>query len=83
MVCNGADKAAERCESLREMVRLSASPSLKMKSNGASPLHRAAGTGAIEITKLLIELGAHVNAKNDAGATPLDAATKSSAKACH
>ena len=66
---------------LREIVRLSASPSLKEKTKGASPLHRAAGTGACMLVQTLIELGAFVNQPNDAGATPWDAAHGSSEKA--
>ena len=44
-------------------------------------LHRAAGTGADQLVSLLIELGAHVNARNKEGATPLDAAHGSNGKA--
>ena len=81
LVCSGKDHELERCAILREMVRLSASPSLKEKTKGASPLHRAAGTGACELVKALIDVGAHVNALNDAGATPVDAASHSNAQA--
>ena len=81
LVCSGKDHEAERCAILREMVRLSASPSLKEKTKGASPLHRAAGTGACELVRILLELGAHVNAVNDAGATPVDSASNSNAQA--
>ena len=34
-------------------------------------LHDAAGNGQIELAKLLLELGADVNAKDDGGKTPL------------
>ena len=81
MLCSGRDHEQERCDLLRELVRLSASPSLKEKTKGASPLHRAAGTGAVEIVKTLIELRGHLNQRNDAGATPLDAASRSNAEA--
>ena len=81
MLCSGRDHEQERCDLLRELVRLSASPSLKEKTKGASPLHRAAGTGAVEIVKTLIELRGHLNQRNNAGATPLDAARGSNAEA--
>ena len=76
LACNGKDHQPERCTIIHEMVRLSASPSLKVKGSGASPLHRAAGTGACDIVKVLIELGAHVSQTNEAGATPVDATSK-------
>ena len=81
MLCSGKDHEQERCSLLREMIRLSASPSLKERTKGASPLHRAAGTGAVEIVRTLIELRAHINQPNDAGATPLDAAKRSNTEA--
>ena len=68
----GKDHELERVEILQEMIRLTASPSMGMRSNGASPLHRAAGTGAKWIVKGLLTARAHVNALNDNGATPLD-----------
>ena len=81
MLCSGRDHEQERCMLLREMIRLSASPSLKERTKGASPLRRAAGTGAVEIVKTLIELRAHLNLPNDAGATPVDAARRSNTEA--
>ena len=77
LACNGKDHQPERCTIIHEMVRLSASPSLKVKGSGASPLHRAAGTGACDIVKVLLELGAHVDQTNEAGATPVRATSKS------
>ena len=82
LICGGADKEAERCTILLEMLRLSASPSLKIKGTGATPLHRAAGSGATEIVKVLIGVRAHVNATNDIGNTPLDVAVRCSSKVC-
>ena len=81
LACNGKDHQPERCTIIHEMVRLSASPSLKVKGSGASPLHRAAGTGACDIVKVLLELGAFVNQTNGAGATPVDAARGSNTEA--
>ena len=81
MLCSGRDHEQERQMILREMIRLSASPSLKEMTKGASPLHRAAGSGAVETVRTLIELRGHINQPNDAGATPLDAAKKSSTEA--
>ena len=81
MVCSGQDKQAERVEIIKEMLRLSASPSLKMRSNGATPLHRAAGSGARDVVEELLRSRAHVNLQNEAGATPLDACYRSSGKA--
>ena len=78
MICSGRDHEEERCMILREMIRLAASPSIKERTKGASPLHRAAGSGAVETVRTLIELRAHINQPNDQGATPLDAAKKSS-----
>ena len=81
LLVSGKDKELERVEIIKEMLRLSASPSLKMRSNGASPLHRAAGTGAKHIVQELLSARAHVNAVNNAGATPLDACYRSSGEA--
>ena len=81
MICSGKDKQPERVDIIREVVRLSASPSLKVKGNESSPLHRAAGTGADKIVEELLRAGAHVNAVNDAGATPYDAALSCSEQA--
>ena len=83
MICSGVDNQVERVMILKEMIRLSASPSLKMRSNGATPLHRAAGTGATLVVQELLAARAHVNAQNDAGATPLDACYKSSGEAAY
>lgn len=41
-------------------------------SNGFTALHILAGTPRIEVTQLLIELGANVNALSEKGDTPLD-----------
>ena len=81
MLCSGRDHESERVDILREMLRLSASPSIKNKSNGATPLHRAAGTGSIALVEALLQVGAHVNATNNALATPFDAAL-SNGKVC-
>ena len=81
MVCSGRDHEEERCMILREMIRLAASPSIKVKESGATALHRAAGTGASKMLQILLEAGAHVNVQNAKGATPLDAATGSSGAA--
>ena len=78
MLCSGRDHEQERQMILREMIRLAASPSIRERTKGASPLHRAAGSGAVETVRTLIELRAHINQPNDQGATPLDAARRSS-----
>ena len=78
MLCSGRDHEQERVDILREMIRLSASPSLKNKSNGATPLHRAAGSGSKALVQALLDAGAHVNSLNNVGASPYDAAEKSS-----
>uniref|UniRef100_H2YPY9 Ion transport domain-containing protein n=1 Tax=Ciona savignyi TaxID=51511 RepID=H2YPY9_CIOSA len=41
------------------------------RAHNVTPLHIAAAQGHIEITKLLIESGARVNARNDSLATPI------------
>lgn len=47
--------------------------SVKIKSqNGSTPLHEAAQWSERDIVKLLLRHGADVNAKNNAGFTPLD-----------
>ena len=38
---------------------------------GMSPLHLAAWSGKVEVARLLVEAGAHVNASSDNGDTPL------------
>ena len=81
LVCSGRDHEEERCMILREMLRLAASPSIKVKDSGATALHRAAGTGAAKILETLLQSKAHVNVQNAGGATPLDAATGSSKEA--
>ncbi|HYI29876.1 MAG TPA: ankyrin repeat domain-containing protein, partial [Bradyrhizobium sp.] len=40
-------------------------------ASGSSPLHHAAGFGTLDILASLIDKGAHVNAKNRRGSTPL------------
>lgn len=42
--------------------------------NGSTPLHYAAATGNLEMTKLLIAKGAHVNVKNNFDVRPVDLA---------
>ena len=81
MVCSGRDKEDERCEFLREMLRLSASANVKSQRTGCSPLHRAAGTGALMLVQTLLDMKAHVNAVNNSGATPMDTASNSSTEA--
>ena len=80
LICNASDKELERVEVMREMIRLSASPSLKMRTNGATPLHRAAGSGARHIVEELLAVRAQVNLANNAGATPLDACSGSNGR---
>ena len=46
------------------------------RSNGYTPLHRAAGGGALDVVKYLIEKGADFRAISNDGATPLSLATK-------
>jgi Ankyrin repeats (many copies) len=44
--------------------------------DGDGELHAAAGVGNLAIVKLLVELGMDINAKNEAGLSPLGAAEK-------
>ena len=87
MVCSGRDHEEERCMILRELIRLAASPSIKVKESGATALHRAAGTGASKILQILIEAGAHVNVQNAKWAPhlwmqPVEAADRHSRPKC-
>ncbi|HSW13975.1 MAG TPA: ankyrin repeat domain-containing protein [Solimonas sp.] len=63
----------ERPEAVRTLLRLGADPKGKMY-NGDTALHGAAGVGNLEITRLLIEAGADVNAIDGEKRTPLDRA---------
>ena len=72
MLCQARDHPDERVALVNHMLALRASPSVK-STNGATPLHRAAGGGATEdVLRALLAARAHVNAVNDNGATPLD-----------
>lgn len=62
--------AAGLVEELREHIAAGCSVSGK-ESNGATPLHAAAGNGQIECMQVLIDAGASVEAKDDRGETPL------------
>ena len=76
LLCQAGDHPDERVQLVKHMLELRASPSLKAHSNGATPLHRAAGGGAAkDLVEVLLEARAHVNAKNNNGSTPLDAAS--------
>lgn len=48
---------------------------------GATPLHHAAKVGGKPMITLLIDRGAPVDARDDAGRTPLDWATKADVQA--
>jgi uncharacterized protein len=50
---------------------LDRSANVSPRGEGTSPLHEAAGGGQIEFARLLLELGADANARDDAGKTPL------------
>jgi ankyrin repeat protein len=72
-------KAAAMGDLERVKTLLSQKPELAADEDslfGETPLHIAAGTGRIEICKLLIANKANVNAKDSTGAMPLHAAAK-------
>ena len=57
MLCSGRGHELERVQVLHQMIRLAASPSIKTKTNGATPLHRAAGSGSEALTFALLSVG--------------------------
>ena len=76
LITSSADQMPERMEICRELLRLSASINAR-NIQGATPLHRAAGTGALEIVRMLLELRANHSIENERGATPLDGCLRS------
>ena len=76
LITSGADQMPERMEICRELLRLSASINAR-NIQGATPLHRAAGTGAVEMVRMLLELRANHSIENERGATPLDGCLRS------
>ena len=81
MIVGGADRHAERSMIVRELLRLTASVNMRHRTTGATPLLRAAGSGAPELVSLLLELRADPNVPNNDGLTPLDAAARSNSQA--
>jgi cytohesin len=43
----------------------------RTREDGSTPLHIAAGSGALDVVQLLVEAGADINSHNDVGLTPL------------
>jgi cytohesin len=61
---------------VRLLLEHKADPNFADPKTGNTPLHAAAELGLTDITQLLIEHGAKIDAKNSAGETPLVAAVK-------
>ena len=78
LITNGADQVDDRITITKELLRLSASINA-VNNVGATPLHRAAGTGALPLVKALLEWRARPSVENDRGATPLDVCVRSNA----
>ena len=78
--CGGPPKdiweAAEQgdIEAVKEYLAIGINVNAKDEAYGGMPLHWAAYRGRNEVVEFLIAEGADVNAKNQAGATPLDKA---------
>ena len=69
-------EAAEQgdIEAVKEYLAIGINVNAKDEAYGGMPLHWAAYSGRNEVAEFLINEGAAVNAKNQAGATPLDKA---------
>jgi hypothetical protein len=63
---NGLTTSVKRLLSIRNIT-----VNVKDDETGATPLHCAAWKGHVEITRLLLQNGAEVNAKSNGGSTPL------------
>jgi hypothetical protein len=63
---NGLTSSVKRLLSIRNI-----NVNVKDDVSGHTPLHYATNNGHIEITRLLLENGAEVNAKSNSGCTPL------------
>ncbi len=72
-VKGGNDESAQ-LRVVQKMLKAGADVNAQSRYNGATALHIAADTWDEAITKLLIEAGANVNAKDKEGRTPLDVA---------
>ena len=57
------------------LLRKGANPNCR-GDGGYSPLHEAAGSGQLELARLLLQHKADVSAKGDDGKTPLDVAVE-------
>jgi len=66
----------QRPEFARHLLARGADPDQHVGCRGDTLLHRAARTGDIGFTVVLVEKGATVNAQNEAGQTPLVLATR-------
>ncbi len=65
-----------RFETAERFLRLGAEPDLRQKKTGRTPMHMAALKGYSDIIGLLIEHGAKVQVKDEAGMTPVEYAAK-------
>lgn len=58
------------------LLRAGADPNLKDSSTGGTPLHDAARTGYLDTVKALVDYGADIQVRDNAGRRPIDLATE-------
>ena len=77
MIASGADHEDARQAVMRVLLQRRADVNSTAGNAANTPLMKAAATGAINLVRMLIEAGAHVNTMNERGQTAMDMANRS------